>query len=293
MAWVGPPGSIVYPEPGTTGTICPQGWEEDFDRSQMSTQVMIARSSPSDVPQLHYDLAVTVTVPPASGVLSVDPNQEAATSIYISKTTTDSVDATIWLGYLNRHSTISYLSAGDDTVDPATPETSRGYKLTADVIEHADHYELPVFWTQGTNHVPSGPVTLTLTVGQEVPQLWFDPYGVDHYGRMTFTRTDLINTDRTLFAKLADRILEVRGSNSVPRLEAVTIDARTGTPMANMRMMSAAAPEKPSRYRMWLQVGDRVIYDRMAFATAVRHFIGPNEWTLRITTDIAEWAAQL
>jgi hypothetical protein len=136
-------------------------------------------------------------------------------------------------------------------------------------------------------------VTVTLSIGTEVPQLWTDPYGVFHYGYLTFTRTDLINTDRDLFAKLADRILEVRGSNSVPRLQAVTIDARTGSPMANMRMMSAAAPEKPSRYRMFLHVDERTIYDRMSFATAVRHFISHDEWTLRITTDIAEWAAQL
>jgi len=222
------------------------------------------------------------------------PNQEAATRLYVSKTAAGGVNAAIWLAYLNRHSSVTFVSAADEDADPPIHETRRGYELTADVIEHGAYYELPVFWTSGTEHVPTdGPVTFTLTIGQEVPQLWQDIYGVNHYGRMTFNRTDLINTDRDLFEKLADRILEVRGSNSVPRLEAVTLDARTGDPMSTMRLMSSAAPEKPSRYRMHLEVGTREVYDRMCFATAVRHFIAPNEWTLRITLDIAEWAAQL
>jgi hypothetical protein len=295
MSWEGPPGSIVYPDAGTAGTVCPAGWDEDFDRSQMSTQVMIARSAPAEVPELIYHLATTPSDPPPAGTIVTDPNQEEATRLLVPKEVAPGGNGGQWLNFLNRHSTVSYRSAADDTTDPPTPETSRTYQLTADVIEHADHYELPVTWTGGTAHVPTGGlVTLTLSIGAEVPQLWFDPYGVDHYGRMTFNRTDLINQRRDLFTKLADRILEVRGSNSVPRLQAVTIDARTGSaPLENMRLMSSAAPEKPSRYRMALEVDDRVIYDRMCFASAVRHYIARNEWTLRITLDIAEWAAQL
>ena len=49
------------------------------------------------------------------------------------------------------------------------PEKPRTYELTADPIEHAAYWELPVFWTSGTDHVPSGPVKLTLGVGTEVP----------------------------------------------------------------------------------------------------------------------------
>jgi hypothetical protein len=295
MAWTGPPGSIVYPDAGTVGTICPAGWDEDFDRSQMSTQVMIARSAPSEVPDLIYYLATTPSDPPPTGTIVTDPNQESATRLLVPKEVAGGGDGGVWLGYLNRHSSVTYVSAADDTTDPKIPETSRTYKLTADAVEHADHYELPVTWTGGTAHVPTGGlVTFSLSIGTEVPQLWFDPYGVDHYGRMTFNRTDLINTDRDLFEKLADRILEVRGSNSVPRLEAVTIDARTGdNKLANMQLMSSAAPEKPSRYRMYLHVDDRTIYDRMSFVTSVRHFISADEWTLRVTTDVASWAAQL
>jgi hypothetical protein len=113
--------------------------------------------------------------------------------------------------------------------------------------------------------------------------------------RLNFTRTDLINTTTSLFETLADRILEVRGSNSVPRVESVTVDARTGRhfPLHNMTAMSAVRPEKPSRYKLRLQVGGRLIFDRMMFATSVRHTIERDEWSTVITFDVAEWAAQL
>jgi hypothetical protein len=298
MAWEGPPGSIVYPEPGVAGSICPAGWDEDFDRSAMSTQVMIARQSPAEVPELIYYLATTPSDPPPDGFIVTDPNQEAATRLLITKQVAGGGDGGRWLNFLNHHSTVSYRSGADDSTDPPTPETSRTYKLTGDAIEHTNHYELPVTWTGGTAHVPTGGlVTLSLSIGTEVPKLYFDPYGVDHYGRMTFNRTDLINMRRDLFAKIADRILEVRGSNSVPRLEAVTLDARTGKTAADqfacMSLMSSAAPEKPSRFRMFLHVGARTIYDRMSFVTGVRHVISADEWSLRITTDVATWAAQL
>lgn len=291
MPWQGPPGAIVTPF-ATEGNICPAGWEEDFDRSQMSTQVMIARASPSDVPDFLYTLTVTGAVPGPGG-LAADPNQEAATMLHVSKTDMNGDDAGIWLNYLNHHSTVTYTSPANEGATPPVPEKSRTYKVTADAIERDSYYDILVTWTGGTAHVPSGLVTLKLSIGNEVPQLWFDPYGVDHYGRMTFNRTDLINMRRDLFQKIADRILEVRGSNSVPRLEAVTLDARTGDKLATMELMSSAAPEKPSRYRMFLHVDGRTIFDRMCFASAVRHFISNDEWTLRITLDVADWAAQL
>lgn len=290
MGWQGPPGAIVTPF-DTTGNICPAGWEEDFDRSQMSTQVLIARSAPADVPDFAYTLEPTADVPGPGG-LAPDPNQEAATVLHIAKLDMNGVDAGVWLNFLNHHSTLTYTSPADEGAD--IPETSRTYKVTGDAVEHDSYYDIPVFWTGGTAHVPTlGIVTVNLSIGNEVPQMWFDPYGVDHYGRMTFNRTDLINMRRDLFQKIADRILEVRGSNSVPRLEAVTLDARTGDKLATMEMMSSAAPERPSRYRMFLHVDGRTIFDRMCFASAVRHFISNDEWTVRITLDVADWAAQL
>ena len=54
---------------GIPGDICPQGWEEDFDRSQMSTQVLIGRQLPSNIPTLHLQLSEAG--PPDDGELNI------------------------------------------------------------------------------------------------------------------------------------------------------------------------------------------------------------------------------
>jgi hypothetical protein len=282
------PGVIVGAggTPGVPGSVCPQGWTEDFDRAQMSTQVFMGRNPPEGVPVLRYDFPSSGSVPPAAGSISMNGTQTGATRLYASSSAAG-VDAGVWLAYLHGTCTVTIASLGTDT-------KSRTYGVTGDVVEHAGYYEVPIFWTGGTDAIPNGAVDVTLSIATEPPLLYEDAYGVGHYGRMPFQRTDLVSTDRDLFGTLADRILEIRGSNSVPRLESVTIDARTGHgfPTHNMNLMSLASPEKPSRYLCRLKVEDRLIFDRMCFATNVRHFISRDEWTLRITLDIAEWAAQ-
>jgi hypothetical protein len=291
MAWIETSPGQIYTggstSAGRPGSYCPASWTEDFDRGQMSTQVMIGRGLPSDIPVLRYVFpADTGPVPPPTGELNLNGSQTAATRLYVSRTDDLGTDAMIWLNYLHNGCSLTYQTLG-------TGKESRGYQVTGDVAEYPSYFEIPIFWTQGTTAVPHGPVDLTLRLTRETPQLWQDAYGVSHYGRMVFNRTDLINTSTDMFVTLADRILEIRGSNSVPRLETVTLDARTGAPGHNMNLMSSAAPEKPSRYMCCLIVDGRHIFQRMCFANAVRHHITLDEWTLQITLDIAEWAAQL
>lgn len=293
MAWTDGGTGAYYPgggpgSPGRPGSYCPQGWEEDFDRSQMSTQVLIARAAPTDVPVLRYTWSPAPgSLPPPAGTINLNSNPNEATHLYVRKVDAAGTDATLWLRYLH--------GKGDCSVNVKDAENkSRTYRVTAEPVEYDAYFDVPVFWTEGTEILPPGAVDLTLSITAETPRLYQDAYGVGHYGRMTFQRTDLLNTETDLFVTLADRILEVRGSNSVPRLEAVTLDARTGDHgIHNMNLMSSAAPEKPSRYLCRLRVDDRVIFERMCFASAVRHFVARDEWTLRITLDIAEWAGTL
>jgi len=294
MGWIeSSPGQIVTGEVsadgtggGRPGSYCPEDWEEDFDRSQMSTQVMVARSAPSNVPALRYIFAAdTGPVPPAAGTFNLNGTQTAATKMYVSKQTDLGDDATIWLNYLHNGCSLSYKRL--------LTNESRGYQVTGTAVEHAGYFEVPIFWTQGTEVVPHGPQDLTLSITAEVPQVWHEDYGISHYGRMVFNRTDLISVNTDLFEKIATRVLAVRGSNSVPRLEAVTLNAATGKPGHNMSLMSLADPGKPSRYMCCMRVGGRQIFHRMCFATSTRHFISRDEWTLRISLDIAEWAALL
>ena len=269
---------------GRPGSVCPQGWTEDFDRAQMATQVFIGRRAPT-IPAIPYTWDPGPGTHP-TGTIDLDDDPQDSTHMYISRTDSAAADASIWLGYLHTDCTVTVKSPDNKT---------KGYRVTATPTVHTTYVDVPISWTDGTEVVPPGPVELTITFSPEAPLLYEDSYGTANYGRMPFVLTDLINTDRTLFETLADRILEVRGSNSVPRLETVTIDARTGKtwPTQNMTLMSTAAPEKPSRYLMRLEVDDRTIFDRMAFCVAVRHFISPEEWTMRITLDIAEWAGTL
>jgi hypothetical protein len=280
------PGAVVPPTSSTAtpGDICPQGWDEDFDRSQMSTQVLIGRTPPTNIPI--YWWTFPGATPPTTGQVTLNAPQSEATVMSISEGDIDGLDVSVYLHYISPGSSIRFASVGE-------PGEAMEYRVTGAIVEHAGYIDVPVVWVSGQTPVSAGWVSLTLTIAPETPLLFVDTLGLSLYGVETMTRTDLISTDRDLFETLADRILEVRGVNSVPRLESVTIDARTGSGIANMELMSTCAPERPSRYRMRLEVDGRPIYDRMCFASAVRHFIARNEWTLRISLDIAEWAGQL
>ena len=280
------PGTIVPPSAGTgtAGDICPSDWDEDFDRSQMSTQVLIGRQLPSNVPPLVYTLVDAG--PPGDGELFVGPGPDYVLLVSKEQAVFPQHVST-FLRYVKAQDTIR-ITSGDSTGQ------TLGWRVTAAPIEHATYFEYPVFWTEGmTPFSPAPGVIFSMELRPEPPELWIDTMGKSLYGVENFNRTDLINSTTDIFETLADRILEVRGVNSVPRIEAVTIDARTGRGIFNMELMSTAAPEKPSRYRLRLAVDERPIFDRMMFVAAVRHFIARDEWTLRISLDVAEWAGQL
>ena len=105
---------------------------------------------------------------------------------------------------------------------------TRGYRVTGTPVEQTNHFDIPINWISGTTAIDPGFVELTLQLVAEPPRIYQDTFGVNHYGRLTFQRTDLIRVEPIadpIYKTLADRILEIRGSNSVPRLESVTMDA--------------------------------------------------------------------
>ena len=282
------PAAVVPTTPGVAvryGDACPQSWDEAADRSQMTTQVMIARQSPSNIPPLTYNFPGAN--PPAAGQIVLNAPQSEATVMRVHKTMNTGADSTLWLRYLHANDRVRFADADDTGV-------AVGYALTGEPAESATFFDLPIIWQDGQNPVPAGVIALTLTLLPQPPHLFYDAFGVPIYGVETLNRTDLINTSDDLLPTLADRILEVRGSNSIPRVETVTLDARTGgfNQPTVMHLMSTAAPERPSRYRMRLQVDERPIFDRVCFVNSVRHFIARDEWTVRLALDVAEWGAQ-
>jgi hypothetical protein len=285
--------------PARPGDVCPSSWTEDFDRSQMSTEVLIGRTLPSNIPDIVYTYAAAI--PPGGGGLALNgANQLVATVLYLSRTNSTGGSVSAWLRYIGPDTKIRITGSGvtgqnPDTLDDIIGQVSLTYSVTAATTFHTSYVSIPVAWTDGETPMLHGKTTIQITLGQELPDLYYDAYGRAHYGRETFTRTDLISATRSLFLTLADRILEVRGSNSVPRVDSVTVDARQGRdfPMLNMELMSLARPELPSRTQLRLQVNGRIVYNRHMFVTSVRHSIERDEWTATLTFDVAEWAAQL
>jgi hypothetical protein len=135
----------------------------------------------------------------------------------------------------------------------------------------------------------------------EKPVLFSDDAAINRYGMQPFSRTDLLCANpQQMFPVLADRWFATRGVGSMPRVSEVTLDAATGTPydVGDYRvdpvidLMATCAPERPSRYRCRLKThSGRQVFDRMMFATSVRHSISRNSWSLRIGLDLADWSS--
>jgi hypothetical protein len=276
---------------GVPGDVCPQGFTEGFDRAAMSTQVFVNRTLPAEVPLLRYDFPVVGTTP---GGLAINGTQTAPTTMDVSKSAydMDSGLAPIWLRYVKQHDTLRLHQASDLVV-------SRGYRVTGTPTEFASFFRFPITWQDGQTEVPTGgQVQLGIDLLSEPPDLFEDPVGIDAYGREPYQLTDLIGVSRSLHETIADRILEVRGVNSVPRVESVTLDARTPftKPWQQAHVivtMAECSPELPSRYLVRLNNEGRTVWDRMMFAASVRHTITRDEWVAQIGLDVAEWAGTL
>ena len=172
MPWTASnPGAVVPPStPGTVtgGDICPQDWDEDFDRSQMSTQVMIGRQLPSNIPRLLFTLVDTG--PPDHGELFVSGGPDYV--LLVSK------QQAVFPEHIN--SFLEFIKV-DDTIritHAGSTGQTLGWRVTATPIEHALYFEFPVFWTEGTLPFPEGDaVFFTRQLLPEPPLLYIDAVG--------------------------------------------------------------------------------------------------------------------
>jgi len=105
-----------------------------------------------------------------------------------------------------------------------------------------------------------------------------------------FTRSDLIPVDDQMLTVLAARTLAVRAVSTMPRIEAVTLDAATDPGDGRLvELMATARPETPTRIRCRLRARDgRAVFDVEMFVTGVRHTITDRgRWWCRLTLDPA------
>ena len=118
---------------------------------------------------------------------------------------------------------------------------------------------------------------------------------VDEAGRRVvgfepFTRSDLIPLDDATLLTLATRVVETRAVDTMPRVEAVTLDAATDPGDGRVvELMATARPEIPTRIRCRLRARDgRAVFDVAMFVTGVRHTITERgRWFCRLTLDSA------
>lgn len=108
-------------------------------------------------------------------------------------------------------------------------------------------------------------------------------------GPEPFDRTDLITFDDGTLTTLANRALQTRGVDTMPRVTAVTLDAaRDPGDGSYVELMATARPETPTRLRCRLRDNDRDVFDGELFVTSVDHTITPTgRWFCRFGLDVA------
>jgi hypothetical protein len=117
-----------------------------------------------------------------------------------------------------------------------------------------------------------------------------DPAGQAVIGPEPFVRDDLVTADPDVLQLLAARAVGTRGLETMPRVEAVTLDvARDPGDGSTAELMATAAPETPTRLRCRLVARDgRPVFDVDMFVTGVEHTItGTGRWHCRLTLDVA------
>lgn len=119
------------------------------------------------------------------------------------------------------------------------------------------------------------------------PETYESTSTIDDCGADTLSIRDLWTKSPTDRANIADRLLTVRGPDTVPRLESVTVHAHhAGDNRAAVDMATLISATRPSRLRCrFLDDNNAVVFDDQCFATAVQHHITSDEWTIDVALD--------
>lgn len=105
------------------------------------------------------------------------------------------------------------------------------------------------------------------------------------YGIEPLVRTDLWTELDAQVDLIGERILYVRGADTMPRIEAINFSAATDDNV--VEMLATLDVHKPSRYLCRLELDHGVVFEEQHFATGVRHHWTFNEWTAQVTLDLA------
>jgi hypothetical protein len=106
---------------------------------------------------MQFSFNSSITEPPTGNQVRMNnANQAQATKIWFMKTTTDSIDVSVFFHLLGLSGNEIYLQDRDDF------SKRQKYKLTADVIDKTTYFELPVVWESGGTPLPTQTVVAVL-----------------------------------------------------------------------------------------------------------------------------------
>lgn len=112
-------------------------------------------------------------------------------------------------------------------------------------------------------------------------------YGVE----TTPELTDLVTDNPVQLQLLADRLLRINGTSTMPRIAGMLFQPRAET-LAMRQVIAAADPGRPTRWHVRLERDGRPVADRQLFVTSVRHTITAAAWRCEVTCDdAAPWQA--
>jgi hypothetical protein len=112
-------------------------------------------------------------------------------------------------------------------------------------------------------------------------------YGLSMFGVEPFKRTDLETLNDADLDWFGERVLTNRSWKFMPRVNAVTVTAKTSAP-DTISLLADASPFLPARYRCQHRIDGRVVFNRVMLVTGVEHSISPAGWESRIALDDAE-----
>lgn len=123
------------------------------------------------------------------------------------------------------------------------------------------------------------------------PRVHNDRQGQIRYGVEPWEKRDLWTRDDADIDRIARRVLATRSAQTMPRVQAVTLDAPGANPAATDKvvdLLTALTIFKPSRYRCRLELERGVVFDDTYFAVGVLHEISRERWHAEISLDRAD-----
>ena len=117
------------------------------------------------------------------------------------------------------------------------------------------------------------------------PLVFDDQDGQVRYGVEPFERLDLWTESDGRLTTIGSRILVARGAGTMPRIEAVSLDAANGD--STVDLMAQMSVHKPSRYRCLLQLPRGEVFDADHFVTGLVETITPDSWEIEASMDLA------